>query len=107
MSYLGNKKKIKPATKKTTPPIVRIKPFEQIIESDHDSIVAWMAFPSNPDNNYGWPVRIGILNYFVPVRYLAEYLELPKLEGNDVQKKFLENVKKECTVLGRYMHAIK
>lgn len=73
----------------------------------YNSIVEWMAFPSDPDMNYGWPVRIGIINYFVPVRYFAEYMELPDLEGKELEKQFLENVKKECAVLGRYMHAIK
>lgn len=84
-----------------------LKTFERITRVNLYSVKEWMALPSSPDFNFGWPVRIGILNYFVPVRYFAEYLELPNLEGENIQKKFLENVKKECAVLGRYMHAIK
>lgn len=84
-----------------------LKTFEKIMNLHYYSITEWMALPTNPDYNFGWPVRIGIINYFVPVRYFAEYLELPNLEGSDIEKKFLENVKKECSVLGRYMHAIK
>lgn len=94
--HIANKKKY-----------TELKTFEKIVRENHDSIIQWMAFPSTPDYNFGWPVRIGIINYFVPVRYFAEYLELPQLEGDQIQKKFLENVKKECAVLGRYMHAIK
>lgn len=84
-----------------------LKTFEKIARQHYDSIKEWMAWPSYPDMNYGWPVRIGIINYFVPVRYFAEYLELPDLEGEKIQKKFLENVKRESAVLGRYIHAIK
>lgn len=84
-----------------------IKTFEKITKIHIDVIREWIAFPSGPDYNFGWPVRIGIINYFVPVRYFAEYLELPDLEGEKLTEKFLENVKKECPVLGRYMHAIK
>ena len=84
-----------------------LKTFERIVKLNYLSIVEWMALPSEPDYNFGWPVRIGIINYFVPVRYFAEYMELPELEGEDIEKQFLENVKKECAVLGRYMHAIK
>jgi len=85
----------------------QLKTFERIVKLNRNSILEWMALPCSPDYNFGWPVRIGILNYFVPVRYFAEYVELPELEGDDTEKKFLENVKKECVVLGRYMHAIK
>jgi len=84
-----------------------LKTFEKIIKAHRQSIQEWIAFPSNPDLDYGWPIRIGIINYFVSVRYFAEYLELPELEGDDIQKKFLDNVKKESAVLGRYMHSIK
>lgn len=84
-----------------------LRTFEKILRQNYSSVVEWMALPSSPDYNFGWPVRIGIINYFVPVRYFAEYLELPELEGEDIPKKFLENVKRESAVLGRYMHAIK
>lgn len=84
-----------------------MKTFEKIVRLNYSSIVEWSALPSPSDFNFGWPVRIGIINYFVPVRYFAEYLELPELEGEQIEKRFLENVKKECAVLGRYMHAIK
>lgn len=84
-----------------------LKRFERITNENYHSIKEWMACPSSPDYNFGWPVRIGIMNYFVLVRYFAEYMELPGLEGEDIQKKFLENVKRESAVLGRYMHAIK
>ncbi len=84
-----------------------LKTFEKIVKENYHSILEWVALPSPPDYNFGWPVRIGIINYFVPVRYFAEYLELPELEGEQIHRKFLENVKKECPVLGRYMHAIK
>ena len=84
-----------------------LKTLEKIVNQNYNSIKEWMALPSTPDYNFGWPVRIGIINYFVPVRFFAEFLELPELEGEQIQKKFLENLKKECTVLGRYMHAIK
>lgn len=84
-----------------------LKTFEKIARQNYHSIKEWMALPSSPDYNFGWPVRIGFINYFVPVRYFAEYLELPELEGEDLQKNFLENVRKESAVLGRYMHAVK
>ena|SRR3990167_1180119 len=84
-----------------------LKTFDRITKMNYFSIVEWVALPSDPDYDFGWPVRIGIINYFVPVRYFAEYLELPNLEGEDIEKQFLENVRKECAVLGRYMHAIK
>lgn len=84
-----------------------LKIFEKIIRLNHGAIMAWMGMPSEPDFNFGWPIRIGMMNYFVPVRYFAEFLELPDLEGKDLQKKFLENVKRECMILPRYMHVIK
>lgn len=84
-----------------------MKTFDKIVKCHYESILAWMANPCEPDLNFGWPVRIGIINYFVPVRYLAEFVELPNLEGENKEKLFLENVKRECSVLGRYMHAIK
>lgn len=94
--HIANKKKF-----------TELKTFEKITNAHRQSITEWIAFPSNPDMDYGWPVRIGIINYFVPVRYFAEYLQLPELEGESIEKKFLENVKKESAVLGRHMHAIK
>lgn len=84
-----------------------IKVFDKILFSCGGAIDEWMADPCNPDLNFAWPIRIGIINYFVPVRYLAEYRELPNLEGENKEERFLNNVKKECSVLGRYMHAIK
>lgn len=84
-----------------------LKTFNKIVNACESSITEWAANPCDPDLNFGWPIRIGIINYFVPVRYLAEFMELPHLECPDKEKIFLENVKKECAVLGRYMHAVK
>lgn len=87
--------------------LTQLKTFDKILSACSESIDSWIADPCPFDLNFGWSVRIGIINYFVPVRYLAEYRELPNLEGEDKDHLFLENVKKECTVLGRYIHAIK
>ena len=85
----------------------QLRVFDKILRACSGSIDEWIADPSNPDLDFGWSIRIGIINYFVPVRYLAEYRELPNLESEDKEERFLNNVKKECTVLGRYIHAIK
>ena len=61
--------------------ITKLKVFDKILESCGLSIQEWIADPCNTDYNFGWCVRIGIINYFVPVRYLAEYMEMPNLEG--------------------------
>jgi len=85
----------------------KLRVFDKILRSCSNPIDEWIADPCNPDLEFGWSIRIGIINYFVPVRYLAEYRELPNLESEDKEERFLNNVKKECTVLGRYIHAIK
>lgn len=87
--------------------LTELKTFDKILHACSLPIDEWIADPCNTDLNFGWSVRIGIINFFVPVRYLAEYRELPNLEGENKDRLFLENVKKECTVLGRYIHAIK
>ena len=87
--------------------LTELKVFDKIIDACSLSIQEWAADPTNPDLYFGWPVRIGIINYFVPVRYLAEYMEMPNLEGDNKEFLFLENVKSECTVLSRFMYAIK
>ena len=87
--------------------LTELKTFDKILNACRLSIDEWITDPCNPDLNFGWSVRIGIINYFVPVRYLAEYRELPNLEMENKDRLFLDNVKKECSVLPRYMHSIK
>ena len=87
--------------------LTELKTFDKILNACYLSIQEWIAEPCNPDLDFGWSIRIGIINRFVPVRFLAEYSELPNLEGDNKEYLFLENVKKECSVLPRYMHSIK
>ncbi len=87
--------------------LTELKKFDKILKSCGSSIESWAACPCIPDLEFGWPIRIGIITYYVPVRFLAEYAELPQLEGENVPEKFLEAVKRECSVLPRYIHSIR
>lgn len=84
-----------------------LKKFDKVLNECELDIKRWMSNPSSRDYEFGWPIRLGIINYFVSVRYLAEYMELPNLEGENKYAEFLETVKRECIVLPRYMYAIK
>lgn len=84
-----------------------LKKFDRILEECGGIIEEYMANPCRRDFEFAWSIRIGIINYWVPAKVIAEYKELPTLECPDKYQKFLEAVKKECIVLPRYMHSIK
>ena len=61
----------------------------------------------NRDMEFGWPVRIGMINFLVPVRFLAEYKRLSGTAGEEEFKEFIESVRRECVILPRGMQVVK
>lgn len=87
-----------------TPPL---KVFDQILQNNLDSILAYKANPTR-DYEFFWAVRIGIQNFLVPVHYLVEYYNLQLMSASNLQlKTFLEKVKTECRILGRGFQVVK
>lgn len=87
--------------------LTELKKFDKILEECSTIIDEYMANPCRRDYEFAWPIRIGIINYYVPVKYLAEYRELPNLECPDKFERFLESVRRDCLVLPRYMYSVK
>ena len=86
---------------------VELKKFEKILSSCEGSIQEYMKKPCSLGMEFGWPVHIGIVTFFVPVRFLAEYAQMHHKATEDEFKQFLEEVRSQCAILPRYIHAVK
>lgn len=58
------------------------------------------------DYECGWVIRLGIMNFYVTIKYIAEYKKLTNHGKPEEYRQFLESVKNGCAPLPRFIHAI-
>lgn len=81
-----------------------ITAFEKIAMANSAVLSAYKTDGVPDSLSFYWPIQLGIIRYLVPVKYLAEFMELTDINN---MRKFVESVKKECKVLPRYIPAVK
>lgn len=83
-----------------------LKKFEEILKVSMCAKIVreWIALPYDIDYAPGWCIKMGTKVYLVPIKFFAEFLELPDIEVDesceDKYTEFIENVKKRSFVIG-------